>query len=177
MPEYRELREEEISTGLFRHFIRRQEVGKCWRRENGEWKIKDAPFVDDWTPEDYKTLVRCLRRTCSSGGCVCAAFCEGELKGFVSVERGLFGGDNRYFDLSSLHVSQELRGHGIGTRLLQKARAWAREQGAKKLYISAHSAVESQAFYRAMGCVEAQMYHPVHVAQEPFDCQLELSCE
>ena len=35
MPEYRELREEEISTGLFRHFIRRQEVGKCWRRENG----------------------------------------------------------------------------------------------------------------------------------------------
>ena len=67
MPEYRELREEEISTGLFRHFIRRQEVGKCWRRENGEWKIKDAPFVDDWTPEDYKTQVRCLRRTCSSG--------------------------------------------------------------------------------------------------------------
>lgn len=35
MPEYRELREEEISTGLFRHFIRRQEVGKCWRRERG----------------------------------------------------------------------------------------------------------------------------------------------
>lgn len=131
MPEYRELREEEISTGLFRHFIRRQEVGKCWRRENGEWKIKDAPFVDDWTPEDYKTLVRCLRRTCSSGGFVCAAFCEGELKGFVSVERGLFGGDNRYFDLSSLHVSQELRGHGIGTRLLQKARAWAESKAPK----------------------------------------------
>ena len=90
MPEYRELREEEISTGLFRHFIRRQEVGKCWRRENGEWKIKDAPFVDDWTPEDYKTLVRCLRRTCSSGGFVCAAFCEGELKGFVSVAQEPF---------------------------------------------------------------------------------------
>ena len=44
--------------------------------------------MDDWTPEDYKTLVRCLRRTCSSGGFVCAAFCKGELKGFVSVERG-----------------------------------------------------------------------------------------
>ena len=51
MPEYRELREEEISTGLFRHFIRRQEVGKCWRRENGEWRFSKffyeyGPFVE-----------------------------------------------------------------------------------------------------------------------------------
>ena len=33
---------------------------------------------------------------------------------------------------------------------------WAFSQGAKKLYISAHSALESQAFYAAMGCVEAE---------------------
>ena len=30
---------------------------------------------------------------------------------------------------------------------------WAKQKGAKKLYISAHSAVESQAFYKSMGCV------------------------
>ena len=28
---------------------------------------------------------------------------------------------------------------------------WAKQKGAKKLYISAHSAVESQAFYKSMG--------------------------
>ena len=59
-----------------------------------------------------------------------------------------------------------------GWRRLLAAR-WARDRGAQKLYISAHSAIESQAFYRAMGCVEAHTYNPAHVAAEPFDCQLE----
>ena len=33
----------------------------------------------------------------------------------------------------------------------------------KKLYISAHSAVESQEFYRSMGCIEATEYNQSHV--------------
>ena len=53
--------------------------------------MKDTPFLDDWTPEDYETLARCLKNTCGAGGFVCAAFCEGALKGFASVEAGLFG--------------------------------------------------------------------------------------
>ncbi|MCI8896985.1 MAG: hypothetical protein HFI61_04170, partial [Lachnospiraceae bacterium] len=36
-------------------------------------------------------------------------------------------------------------------------------------------AVETQAFYRAMGCVEAQEYNKEHVEKEPYDCQLEYS--
>lgn len=47
------------------------------------------------------------------------------------------------------------------------------ENGAKKLYISAYSAVESQSFYKAMGCMEAQVYNMEHVEKEPYDCQLE----
>ena len=50
---------------------------------------------------------------------------------------------------------------------------WAKQKGAKKLYISAHSAVESQAFYKSMGCVEAEVYNKKHVEDEPYDCQLE----
>ena len=95
------------------------------------------------------------------------------LKGFASVEPGPLGKDGAYRDLSSLHVSQELRGRGIGRRLFKLAREFAREQGAQKLYISAHSAVETQAFYRAMGCTEAQEYDPAHAQKEPCDCQLE----
>ena len=95
------------------------------------------------------------------------------LKGFVSVELSLFGGEHRYMDLSSIHVSEDMRGTGIGKTLFQTAKKWAKEKGAGKLYISAHSAVESQAFYRKMGCVEAQLYHSKHVEAEPYDCQLE----
>ena len=83
---YRNLRKEEITRELFRQFIRRQVVGKCWRRVNGEWVIKDDPFVDDWSEADYEELVACLKNTLAAGGFVYAAFCDGALKGFVSVE-------------------------------------------------------------------------------------------
>ena len=100
-------------------------------------------------------------------------FLDNALKGFVSVESSLFGNTEKYLDLTSLHVSADLRGNGIGKALFLKAGRWAKAHGAKKLYISAHSAVETQAFYRSMGCVEAQEYNRQHVEAEPFDCQLE----
>ena len=162
MIQYRELCKNEICRELFNGFVRHQEVTKCWRRENGEWVIKDAPFIDDWTESEYKTLVDCLKNTVDTGGWVYAVFCDGVLKGFVSV-----------LDLSSIHVSEDMRGQGIGKVLFMAAKEWAVKSGADKLYISAHSAVETQAFYKAMGCVEAQMYHQGHVEAEPFDCQLE----
>lgn len=173
----RNLREDELDRDLFRSFIRHQAVTKCWRKVDGVWKITDAPFTDDWTEADYQVLVQCLRRTVRTGGFVYGAFWDEKLKGFVSVESGLFGGAHRYLDLSSLHVSEDMRGKGIGRTLFLAAKEWAKGRGARKLYISAHSAVESQAFYRAMGCVEAALYHPTHVAQEPFDCQLECALE
>ena len=178
MIEYRPLSEGELCRELFRPFIRRQVVVKCWRRDNsGAWVIRDDPFIDDWTEEDYRTLVSCLKNTVRTGGVVYAAFADGALKGFASVEPELFGGKHRYLDLSSIHVSEDMRGTGIGTTLFRLAQGWAREHGAKKLYISAHSAVESQAFYRSLGCVEAQVCHQKHVEAEPFDCQLECPLE
>ena len=92
MISYRTLKEEEISRELFRHFIRRQVVGKCLRREGDKWIEKDDPFIDDWSEEDYKTLICCLKNTVKTGGFVYGAFEDGMLKGFVSVESKRFGG-------------------------------------------------------------------------------------
>lgn len=105
---------------------------------------------------------------------VYGAFEDGALKGFASVEGTFFGSRKQYLELSSLHVSEDCRGRGIGRTLMDRAKAWAKDRGAEKLYISAHSSVESQAFYRAMGCVEAEEYSRPHVEKEPFDCQLEV---
>lgn len=171
---YRSLQEHEINRELFRDFIRRQIVTKCWRKEDGEWIIKDAPFIDDWTEQDYKVLIQCLKHTVRTGGVVYGAFYEGKLKGFAAVLPEIFGGGNKYIDLAAIHVSQDMRGTGIGTVLFKEAKRWAKEKGAEKLYISAHSAVESQAFYKRMGCVEAKWYKKEHVEEEPFDCQLEV---
>ena len=171
---YRSLQEHEINRELFRDFIRRQVVTKCWRKEDGEWIIKDAPFIDDWTEQDYEVLIQCLKRTVRTGGLAYGAFYEEKLKGFDAVLPEIFGGENKYIDLAAIHVSQDMRGTGIGTVLFKEAKRWAKEKGAEKLYISAHSAVESQAFYKHMGCVEAAWYKKEHVEEEPFDCQLEV---
>lgn len=173
MLDYRELNEMEITKALFSRFIRRQVVTDVWRRENGEWVIKSEPFIDDWSAEDYDFLVKCLKHTVSSGGFVYGAFADGVLKGFVSVEAELFGGENRYLDLSSIHVSEDMRGEGIGRVLFGAACEWAKAHGARKLYISAHSAVETQSFYKSMGCTDAALYNKGHVEKEPFDVQLE----
>lgn len=173
MIQYRRLEEKEISRELFLGFIRHQTVTDCWRNIDGEWVVRQDPFVDDWTDEEYHFLVKCLKNTVLSSGFVYAAFSEGALKGFVSVEPELFGGEQRYLDLSSIHVSEDMRGRGIGRVLFLAAKEWALQKGAGKLYISSHSAVETQAFYRAMGCVEAEVYHTGHVEREPYDCQLE----
>ena len=173
--EYKRLGKTEINRELFDGFVRTQPVTQCWRKEQGEWLIKDIAFVDDWGEAEYERLVSCLRNTAETGGLVTGAFLQTRLVGFVAVEREPIGSRSQYLDLSSIHVSQDMRGYGIGKRLFLTAAGFAREKGAEKLYISAHSSVESQAFYRAMHCKEAEEYHAGHVEQEPCDCQLE--CE
>lgn len=175
MIEYRDVNLQELNMDLFSDFIRHQAVTKVWRKEKGAWVIKDEPFIDDWSPEDFAFGISCIRNTLETGGLLYGAFSDGKIKGFVSVESELFGGRNRYLDLTSIHVSEDMRGQGIGRQLFQKAKEWAKAHGADKLYISSHSAVESQAFYKSMGCVEAQEYCQKHVEAEPYDCQLE--CE
>lgn len=173
MIKYRELTVTEIDVTLFDNFIRYQKVDQCWRKENNKWVIKSDPFIDDWDENDYKILTVCLKNTLDTGGFVYGAFKHGKLKGFVSVEAEFMGPQKDYLDLTSIHVSSDLRNSGIGKTLFLNAKKWAKAKGAMKLYISAHSAVESQAFYQKMGCVEAKWINENHVKAEPFDCQLE----
>lgn len=170
----RKIRENELTVPLFADFRRLQVVTKCWRKVNGEWVIVDNPFIEEWDEREYAYLVQCLRHTLATGGVVFGAFRDSKLKGFASVENVPMGSRRQYLELSCIHVSQDCRGRGIGRALMDCAKAWAKGHGAEKLYISAHSAVESQAFYKAMGCHEAEEYSQKHVEKEPCDCQLEV---
>lgn len=170
---YRPLHERELNLSLFASFQRRQVVGDCWRKAGHGWVIQSDPFIDDWDEGDYDFLIRCLVHTLQTGGAVFGAFVDGILKGFTSVEAPPWGPRGEYRDLSSLHVSADCRGHGMGTVLFRLAAGWAKEQGGEKLYISSHSAAETQAFYRGLGCVDAGWIHQEHAQKEPFDCQIE----
>lgn len=170
---YRELKKTEIDETLFASFNRYQDVKKCWRKENGEWVLKDIAFTEQWDSDEYKCLVKCLQNTVETGGAVFGAFSNNLLVGFTSVESEFFGSRKEYVELKNIHTSYENRGTGIGKHLFYLACKKAKEIGAEKLYISAHSSQESQAFYKAMGCIEAAEYNEKSVAAEPCDCQLE----
>lgn len=163
----------DIPDDFLRDFRRRQVVRECWRREGGQWLVKPIAFVDDWTAADRVDRVASLRRVIVSGGAVLAAMAGDVPKGYAAVLGQPMGSRRQYLELKYLHISQELRGRGHGRVLFLMAADWARHRGAEKLYISAHSAVETQAFYRAMGCVEALEYSRPHVEREPCDCQME----
>lgn len=179
MIQYRRLEKHELTPELFQDFIRHQTVQDCYRKREGRWVIEPAPFIDDWSREEYDFLVQCLKDTIDGNGAVYGAFqaealgLPGILKGFVSVEGGHMGSRGQYRDMTSLHVSEDLRGHGAGRQLFLLAKDWARDHGAEKLYISSHSAVETQRFYESMGCVDAEEVMEEHVRQEPYDRQLE----
>ena len=170
---YRFIAVGELTPELFSGFIRRQVVDKCVRREQGKWVIKSHPFVDDWTENDYAVLIAKLKRIMCGGGFVLAAFDGDVLKAFSAVDGNLFGRGNMYADLAEFYVSEDYRRQGVGSRLFAMTADAARSLGAKKLYISAHSAAETQAFYRGLGCLDAREILQFHADKEPYDCQLE----
>ena len=75
--------------------------------------------------------------------------------------------------ITNIAVIKDERGQGIGRRLFSAICDAARAAGADKLYISAHSSKESQAAYRALGCVPAEEADPVRMEKEPCDVQME----
>lgn len=169
---YREADETALSRNFFKGFNRYQKVTRCWRKEAGGWVLKDIAFEETWSEEEKEKIRKDLKETVKAGGAVFMALHEGNA-GFCAVKSGFFGSRGQYLELSELHVSSEKRRMGIGKQLFMLAAERAKAMGAKKLYISAHSSKESQAFYKAVGCVEAEEYNPASVEKEPCDCQLE----
>lgn len=171
--QYRQLSSTDLVPALFESFNHHQVVTQCYRKEQGQWVIKPIAFVEHWGQGDLQEVIQDLTLTIQNGGVVLAAYHQGALKGFASVEGTPLPTLPEHLDLSNLYVSADMRGLHIGQTLFLMAAGWARDQGAKKLYISSHSSVETQAFYKAMGCEEAQRYSHPHVLKEPCDCQLE----
>ena len=99
------LSEPQITRELFQHFNRRQEVSKCWQREQGLWVLNEVSFIEDWSESQYQFLVKCLKNTVHTRGLVLGAFTQEKLIGFASVESRRFGSRKQYVQLSCIHVS------------------------------------------------------------------------
>lgn len=168
------LLESDLTLGCLDAFARRQVVQNVWRKKNGQWAIVPEPFIDDWDAQERRKIAEHLRQYLAEGGAVFAALGDrGEIVAFSAVSGGRIGPQQEYADLLELHTDNRYRHKGLGRALFLQCAVWAREHGAQKLYISAHSAEESQAFYRSIGCVDALWISREHAEKEPYDCQME----
>lgn len=170
---YKELTQTDLHVKSLIKFNRFQETTKTWVNHDGELRLEDTHFVDEWDAKKKAQVIESLQQCISNGGIVVGAYQENTLIGFANFKNHSFGSNNQYLELSYIHVSNEIRHAGIGRRMFTICCDKARARGCKKLYISAHPAQATQAFYNAMGCGSAQEINQEIFKQEPLDIQLE----
>ena len=174
----RELVKADLVPNLLEHFNRYQEVVNIYRIIDGDKLLVENPFMENWDNHLKAEIVNEDFTNCiNSGGVVFGAFYNDNLIAFASILHNYFGSEKQYVQLMQLHVSNEYRNLGLGKQLFVVCVKKAKEWGAKKLYISGHSAEESQQFYKAVGCVDAKEINDKIAAHEPFDIQLEYKIE
>lgn len=154
-------------------FVRHQVVTRCWRKVEGAWRLVPISLVEDWSPETCREIAADVAAHMEKDQTAIGAFVGDTLVGFITLSHTLFGTGAKYAELVCFQVSEPYRGRGIGKALFRRICGEARRIGAEKLYISAHSAMETQAAYRALGCVPTGEINWDIAREEPFDVQLE----
>ena len=168
------LTEKNFNENSLDEFVRYQEVKECWRKNpNNENVLVSNAYVEDWDLHRRKEVAREILNKIAGNGFAYGAFYEGKVVGYILVSNEFFGSSNQYIELLMYHVSEPYRRRGIGKELFKLACDTAKEIGAKKLYISAHSSKESQAAYCKLGCIEAIEINQAIAENEPYDVQME----
>jgi len=162
----RAMQVEDLHIHMMDEFDRHQEI-TYEMRKNGRVKKLRGPRVEDWDARNQgfvRTFIYhvYIRQFYGGEPTVFAAFRGGQVAGFAVWRyiandprylKAKKGGEQDCAILDSLFVSRESRRMGLGRQLFGLCAAAARAEGARMLYISAEPAVETQAFYRSVGCV------------------------
>lgn len=171
----RELGSRDLIPDFLMKFNRYQVTNRVWFKQEDKYKIKDDHFIEQWNNEKKTLVIDDLHNCIKSGGIVIGAFRGSDLIGFASIAGEIFGRNREYLELSYIHVSNEYRNMGIGKKLFEQCCIKAKEKGCKKLYIAAQPSVESQHFYKSIGCTYAVEINRRILDKEPLDIQLEYS--
>lgn len=171
--EFKELNADNFIISSLDNFRRRQVVKRCWRRDGEKYILKPVAYIEDWTAAECRQMALKIIDGISSGNRAFGATLGNDCIGFALLDGKKFGNSMQYIDLAEFYVSEPFRRAGIGKRLFELACGAAKEFGAEKLYISAHSAEDSIAAYKSYGCVLAEEINVALAEKEPCDVQLE----
>lgn len=167
------LDESNFNENSLNNFILKQQVTRCWRKINGNYELVPVCYTEEWNLTERRQMARKIISALRCGSKAIGAISENTVIGFALLSNYLFGSQKQYIDLVEFYVTEAFRRRGIGKRLFEEILSEARLSGAKKLYISAHSAEESIAAYKKYGCVLAEEPDAAHIEKEPCDIQLE----
>ena len=171
--QYRRLDKNNFTGHSLDDFVRHQTVTECWRKIDNDWKLVPNVYEENWSQVQCREIAEDVARHINLDQTGFGAFDGERIIGFATVSHRIFGAAARYVQLVCFQISEEYRRQGIGRKLFSMACEEARRLGADKLYISAHSSKESQAAYRALGCMPAEEVNEGLAAAEPFDVQME----
>ena len=171
--EYKRLDNNNFTGNSLDGFVRHQTVTECWRKTDNDWKLVSNIYEENWSRVQCRKMAEEVVHHINLDQTGFGAFDGERIIGFATVSHRIFGVTARYVQLICFQISEEYRRQGIGRRLFSLACEEARQLGADKLYISAHSSKESQAAYRALGCGLAEEINEELAAAEPFDVQME----
>lgn len=148
----------------------------------GYYKLKDGFLtvidkyeqVYSFDKDELSDIINRQRKIKSEGGVVIGAFDDEIIVGVVSVENRRIGIEMNYCKMDILYVSNNFRGSGIGSRLVEESKKAARGFGAGKLYISATPTVTTVDFYLKQGAILTKELNLELYQREPDDIHLEL---
>ena len=170
---YQRLNADNFTAHSLDDFVRHQTVTECWRKIDNDWKLVPNVYEDNWSQVQCREIAEDVVHRINLDQTGFGAFDDERIIGFATVSHRIFGAAARYVQLVCFQISEKYRRQGIGRKLFSMACEEARQLGADKLYISAHSSKESQAAYRALGCTPAEEVNQELAAAEPFDVQME----
>lgn len=100
---------EDLPPDALKDFQRYQVTRQAKYLEQGEYKLKDDYFIDEWSDAEKLRVVQDLRRCLEQGGFVAGAISAGALVGFANVENVPLGSRKQYLEMRYIHVSRECR--------------------------------------------------------------------
>jgi predicted N-acetyltransferase YhbS len=165
--------------------LTRDEVELVWTIDRSEvhhhtYEVRDSELVrvpnyfeiPGWRPDAAANETPVLLDRFDRGGTFVGVFDAEALIGMSVLERARVGRSRDQMQLAYLYVSRTYRGRGVGMQLFEAAASFAREAGAKALYVSAAPTENTVDFYLHRGCVLAPEPDPALLAAEPDDIHL-----
>lgn len=141
-------------TGRIAEIDRSQHVTKAYIYRKGSLELRDVDWnIPSWPADgeddqNVRAIIEGSQRILDRGGTLFGAFDGETLVGFA-IYRPNLSADTAQF--AYLYVSKNYRNQGIGSLLTKKVIDLAKEDGARRLYVSATPSAPTVDFYRSHG--------------------------